>query len=59
MDQVTYKGLTFEPYITNDTIQNRIAEIAREINKQYAESNRCSCVYLTEHFRLPPTCSGR
>lgn len=36
MDQVTYKGLTFEPYITNDTIQNRIAEIAREINKQYA-----------------------
>ena len=31
MDQVTYKGLTFEPYITNDTIQNRILDIAREL----------------------------
>ncbi|MDE6098589.1 MAG: hypoxanthine phosphoribosyltransferase [Muribaculaceae bacterium] len=31
MKEVTYEGMTFEPYITADTIRNRIAEIGREI----------------------------
>ena len=36
MDKVTYQGLTFEPYITYEQIQERIAQIGAEINKEYA-----------------------
>lgn len=39
MDKVTYKGLTFEPYITHETIQKRINEIALRITDDYA--GRC------------------
>ncbi len=35
MSTVTYDGLTFEPYITNQNIQNRIGEIADEISREY------------------------
>ena len=31
MKEVTYEGMTFEPYITAETIKNRIAEIVRDI----------------------------
>ncbi|MDE5642666.1 MAG: hypoxanthine phosphoribosyltransferase [Muribaculaceae bacterium] len=31
MKEVTYEGMTFEPYITADTIRNRIAQIGRQI----------------------------
>ncbi len=33
MRHVTYKGLTFEPYIENETIVQRIKEIARQIDR--------------------------
>ncbi len=35
MEKVTYNGLTFEPYITHNTIQARIAEIADRITDDY------------------------
>lgn len=36
MKQVTYNGLTFEPYITRERIQARIEELAREITAEFA-----------------------
>ena len=36
MGKVTYNGLTFEPYITNSTIIERVGEIAAQINSDYA-----------------------
>lgn len=39
MKQVTYNGLTFEPYITRDQIQSRIEELAREITGEFAGKN--------------------
>ena len=36
MKQVTYNGLTFEPYIKREQIQTRIEELAREITAEYA-----------------------
>ena len=33
MRHVSYKGLTFEPYIENATITARIKEIAQQINR--------------------------
>lgn len=35
MKQVSYNGLTFEPFIEREKIQARILEIAREITEQY------------------------
>lgn len=39
MDKVTYNGLTFKPYITNDRITARIAEIGREITEEFRGRN--------------------
>lgn len=36
MKQVTYNGLTFEPYIEREKIQKRIEELAREITAEFA-----------------------
>lgn len=36
MKQVTYNGLTFEPYIKREKIQARIEELAKEITAEYA-----------------------
>ena len=36
MKEVTYNGLTFEPYITRERIQARIEELAREITAEFA-----------------------
>ncbi|MDE6048722.1 MAG: hypoxanthine phosphoribosyltransferase [Paramuribaculum sp.] len=35
MTQVSYKGLKFKPFIPADEIQQRIAEIAAEISREY------------------------
>ena len=35
MKQVTYNGLTFEPYIEREKIQKRIEELAKEITAEY------------------------
>lgn len=35
MRHVTYKGLTFEPYIENATITNRIKEIAAQMSREF------------------------
>lgn len=39
MKKVTYNGLTFRPYITNDRIDARIAEIGREITEEFRGQN--------------------
>jgi len=36
MKQVTYNGLTFEPYIKRETIQKRIEELAKAITSEFA-----------------------
>lgn len=36
MRQVTYEGLTFEPYITRDKIDARVEELGREITRDCA-----------------------
>lgn len=35
MKQVTYNGLTFEPYIEREKIQKRIEELAKEITAEF------------------------
>lgn len=35
MDKVTYKGMTFVPYITGEAIQKRICDLARCIEREY------------------------
>ena len=39
MKQVSYKGLTFEPFIENDRIQGRIREIAAQIADEFRGQN--------------------
>lgn len=39
MRQVTYEGLTFEPYITRDKINARVEELGREITRDCAGKN--------------------
>ncbi len=39
MKQVTYKGLTFEPYIENSRIQARIGELAKQIADEFKGKN--------------------
>lgn len=36
MKQVTYEGMTFEPYISRDTIDARVKELGKEITRDYA-----------------------
>lgn len=36
MEQVTYNGLTFKPYITREKIQKRVTELAQEISRDCA-----------------------
>lgn len=40
MRKVTYKGLTFEPYIENSEIENRINQIAEQIGRDVDPSER-------------------
>lgn len=39
MKQVTYEGLTFEPYITRDKIDARVAELGKEIVRDCGGKN--------------------
>ena len=39
MTKVTYKGLTFKPYITNERIAARINELGRQITEEYSGRN--------------------
>lgn len=39
MNQVTYQGLTFVPYITAERIQARIAELGRQLTDEYRGRN--------------------
>lgn len=39
MKQVSYEGLTFEPYITGEQISKRIEEIAQDIKRDCAGKN--------------------
>jgi len=39
MHKVTYNGLTFKPFITNEQIQARIRELGREITERYRGRN--------------------
>lgn len=39
MSKVSYKGLTFKPFITNDKISARIAEIASDISEKFKGQN--------------------
>lgn len=36
MEEVTYKGLVFEPYITKEKIEQRVQELARDIERDFA-----------------------
>lgn len=38
-DQVTYNGLTFTPYITNETIQERIRQLGEQLTREYEGKN--------------------
>lgn len=35
-NEVTYKGLTFKPFLPEEKIQKRVLEIAEEISREYA-----------------------
>ncbi len=50
MNTVTYKGLTFEPYITSDRIQSRIADLAARITEDCKGQNPLFLCVLTGAF---------
>ena len=39
MKEVTYQGMTFEPFITRDQIQQQVLRVAQEIKRDCATSN--------------------
>lgn len=39
MDNVTYNGLTFEPYLTRDEIARQVKRVAEEIRRDHADDN--------------------
>ncbi|MDE6177286.1 MAG: hypoxanthine phosphoribosyltransferase [Paramuribaculum sp.] len=50
MRQVSFKGLTFEPYIENQRIQSRIRQIGEEITAEYKGRNPLFICVLTGAF---------
>jgi hypoxanthine phosphoribosyltransferase len=50
MEKVTYKGLTFQPYINSETIQERIAKIGEQIGRDYAGKCPLMLCVLTGAF---------
>ena len=44
MKDVTYDGMTFEPYIKREKIDARIAELGKEITRDYPRRSPCSSV---------------
>lgn len=50
MKQVTYEGLTFEPYIPKSDIDARIAELGKEISRDCADKKPLFLVVLNGAF---------
>ena len=50
MKQVTYEGLTFEPYITREAINARIAELGKDITRDCAGKMPLFLVVLNGAF---------
>lgn len=50
MNQVTYEGLTFVPFISKDTIQARVQELGKEIMRDCADKNPLFLCVLTGAF---------
>ena len=50
MKQVTYEGLTFEPYISHDTISARIKELSKDIMRDCAGKTPLFVCVLTGAF---------
>lgn len=50
MRQVSYKGLTFEPYIENQKIQARIKQLGAEISAEFKGKNPLFICVLTGAF---------
>lgn len=48
--EVTYNGLTFEPYITRESIDNRIMALAKEVEKDCMGENPLFLCVLTGAF---------
>lgn len=57
MEQVTYNGLTFEPYIRRDRIEARIKELGKTITEETAGKKPLSWWCSTALFRSLPTFS--
>lgn len=50
MKQVTYEGLTFEPYISHETISARIKELSKDIMRECAGKTPLFVCVLTGAF---------
>ena len=50
MKEVTYQGLTFEPYITKEDIEKRVNEIARQIESEFDGSTPLFICVLSGAF---------
>ena len=50
MKQVTYEGLTFEPYISHETISARIKELSKDIMRDCADKTPLFVCVLTGAF---------
>lgn len=50
MKQVTYEGLTFEPYISKSDIDARVCELGREIQRDCADKKPLFLVVLNGAF---------
>ena len=50
MEEVTYQGLTFEPYIRREEIAKQVYRLAQEIKRDYANENPLFLCVLNGSF---------
>lgn len=50
MENVTYNGLTFEPYITKEKIDSRVHELAKEIERDFKDKSPLFICVLSGAF---------
>ena len=50
MEEVTYQGLTFEPYIRREEIAKQVYRLAQEIKRDYTNANVMFLCVLTGSF---------
>ena len=50
MEEVTYQGLTFEPYIRREEIAKQVHRLAQEIKRDYANENALFLCVLNGSF---------